>query len=68
MNVLAASSLLDSYSVSSVAFVTYSSSLAGALFQLSFSSSNAYVPNSVTQEIIAACQSRSGSNRIEKEG
>lgn len=36
MNVLAASSLLDAYSVPSVAFVTYSSSLAGALFSTFF--------------------------------
>ncbi|KAK8624055.1 hypothetical protein V6N13_065412 [Hibiscus sabdariffa] len=39
MNVLAASSLLDAYYVPSVAFVTYSDSLAEDLFQLSFSSS-----------------------------
>lgn len=38
MNVLAASSLLDAYSVPSVAFVTYSDSLAEALFPLYFSS------------------------------
>lgn len=36
MNVLAASSLLDAYSVPSVAFVTYSSSLAEALFSTFF--------------------------------
>ncbi|CAI8594990.1 unnamed protein product [Vicia faba] len=38
------------------------------LVRIGRSKVNAYVPNSVTQEIIAACQSRSGSNRIEKEG
>ncbi|KAK8491961.1 hypothetical protein V6N11_080496 [Hibiscus sabdariffa] len=36
MNVLAASSLLDAYSVPSVAFVTYSDSLAEALFSTFF--------------------------------
>lgn len=36
MNVLAASSLLDAYSVPSVAFVTYSLSLAEALFSTFF--------------------------------
>ncbi|KAK8692189.1 hypothetical protein V6N13_075664 [Hibiscus sabdariffa] len=36
MNVLATSSLLDAYSVPSVAFVTYSDSLAEALFSTFF--------------------------------